>query len=266
MGLPAYHLQRGTTPLLISMPHSSSSIPVELANRMHPYAQGCPDTDWLLNPLYAFASELGIGLLRPQYARYVIDLNRPEDDHNLYPGADTTGLCPTTCFDKRPIYLRGQEPDESEIQARIASWWRPYHQALQNETERLLASHGIAIVFEAHSIASVVPRFFEGELPELNWGTASGYSCADSMVQALMPVVESSGYSHVLNGRFKGGYITRAFGQPERNLHAIQLELSQATYLEEETGTWLPGKVARIQPVLATFLTTLLNWAREPQR
>lgn len=251
----------GSTPLLISLPHSSSAIPWDLAARMHPYAQGCPDTDWLLQPLYDFARGLGAGLLLPHWSRYVIDLNRSPANENLYPGADSTELCPSSTFERRPIYLPGQAPDTAEVQQRLATYWQPYHRALQAEAERLKTAHGHAIIFEAHSIASVVPRFFDGRLPDLNLGTADGKSCSPALTAALESVLAGSTYSWVVNGRFKGGYITRAYGQPAEGMHTVQLELSQATYLDEDSGAWLPGKVARIQPVLERLLSACLNTA-----
>lgn len=257
-----FSLNSGHQPLLISMPHNSSSIPNLLANRMHPYAQSSPDTDWLLDSLYDFAIPMGLSLLKPHYSRYVIDLNRPQDDHNLYPGADTTGLCPITCFDRRPIYLPGQDPEELEIRSRITTYWQPYHQALQGEIERMKAEHGYAIVFEAHSIASEVPRFFEGSLPDLNLGTVNGQSCNPALQAAAEGILKSSTYSMVSNGRFQGGYITRAYGQPDQDVHTLQLEISQACYLAEDTGTWLPGKVVRLQPVLHSLLQALLETAQ----
>lgn len=258
-----FNLKPGYTPILISMPHTSSCIPATLAARMHPYAQSSPDTDWLISQLYDFATKMGLGILQPEYARYVIDLNRPENDENLYPGANSTGLCPLSCFDQRPIYIEGLEPDQDEIQARIKMYWQPYHQALQTEINRLKANFGLAIVFDAHSIASRVPRFFEGALPDLNLGTAQGTSCAQALQTALEKVIKSSTYTWASNERFKGGYITRAYGTPEQNVHTVQLELSQATYLDEETGTWKPGKAARIQPVLHRLMQTILDWAKE---
>lgn len=257
--MKTYTLTRGTTPLLISMPHNSSSIPSDIATRMHPYAQGSPDTDWLLNQLYDFAPRLGMGILQPHYSRYVIDLNRPEDDQSLYPGADTTGLVPTSLFDRRPIYLSEQAPEGAEIQERIQKYWRPYHQALQDELARLKAEHGQVLLFEAHSIASVVPRFFDGQLPDLNLGNHGGKSCSPAILKAAEDIAEVSSYSWVSNGRFQGGYITRAYGQPQNGVHTLQLELSQATYLEEETGRWMPGKVIRIQPVLQRLLEACLD-------
>lgn len=259
----SYVLYPGEIPLLISMPHNSSTIPTALAERMHPYAQSAPDTDWLLNALYDFAPTLGCSLLKPHYSRYVIDLNRAEDDHNLYPGADTTSLCPTTCFDRRPIYLPGQEPTAAEIQYRIETYWRPYHTALQNEVQRLRQHFDHVLIFEAHSIASVVPRFFEGVLPELNLGTANGESCAAPLAKLAQEVFANSGYRWVENARFKGGYITRAYGKPHTGVSTLQLEISQATYMQEETGSYAEAKAARLKPVLHTLLQTLREGLQE---
>ncbi|PKL77212.1 MAG: N-formylglutamate deformylase [Candidatus Melainabacteria bacterium HGW-Melainabacteria-1] len=262
----AYTLHPGSTPLLISMPHNASEIPPELAARMYDYARSSPDTDWFLDRLYAFAPALGIGLLKPTWSRYVIDLNRPQDDASLYPGSDITGLCPLSCFDRRPIYLPGQEPQPAEISQRIENCWQPYHQALNTELERLLAQFGVAVLFEAHSIASRVPRFFAGQLPDLNLGSNDGASCDPSMQQALVEVAIDSGYSWVLNGRFKGGYITRAYARPQAQLHSFQLELSQACYLDEAKQSWDPHLASNIQTVLEHMLKTLLAWSQTRMR
>ncbi len=259
MNAAPFQLTQGNSPLLISMPHNASTIPTEIGERMHPYAQAAPDTDWLLNQLYDFAPALEAGVLQPAVSRYVIDLNRAPDDSNLYPGADTTGLCPTSCFDKRPIYLDPQPLPDEEIAERIATYWQPYHDALNTEAQRLKATYGYAIVFEAHSIASVVPRFFEGRLPELNLGTHSGQSCHPHLQQAAEDILKHSGYSWVSNERFKGGYITRRYGQPREGIHTLQLEISQATYMHEETGAYAPAKAARLQPVLHSLLQKLLQ-------
>ena len=260
---PAYTLKPGTSPVLISMPHNASRIPPELLVRMQPYAQTSPDTDWFVDRLYDFAPDLGIGVLAPVWSRYVVDLNRPPDDQNLYPGSDTTGLCPIDCFDQRPIYMPGQEPDAAEIGQRVDSYWRPYHRALEAEIARLHTHFGLVIVYEAHSIASVVPRFFDGPLPDLNLGSNSGASCAESMQDSLVKVAAASGFSWVLNGRFRGGHITRAYARPQTGVHTFQLELSQATYLDEADRSWMPQRAATIQAVLQELLASLLAWSRD---
>jgi N-formylglutamate deformylase len=258
MNPPDFQLTQGQTPLLISMPHNGSAIPPELQARMTPEGRSSRDTDWFLERLYAFASELGIGVLQPHWSRYVIDLNRPPDDTSLYPGQDTTGLCPLERFDRAPIWLPGQAPDQAEVAERVRRYWQPYHSALRAELERLHSRFGRVLLFEAHSIASRVPRFFAGTLPELNFGSADGQSCAPQLTTELLAL--AGGYSAVLNGRFKGGYITRAYHARAQRRWTLQLELSQATYLDEATLAWEPARAAQIQMLLRQLLTHMLDW------
>jgi N-formylglutamate deformylase len=259
----SYTLSPGRLPLLISMPHNGQQIPVDIAATMQPDASAVPDTDWFLDRLYGFASEdlvdgLGASVINPVYSRYVIDLNRPPDGAVLYAGANNTELCPTSGFDERPLYAAGKTPNEAEITRRIEHYWRPYHRAVNAELQRLKAQFGYALLFDAHSIKSQVPRFFEGRLPDINFGTADSKSAAPVLEQAIMAVPTGT-YSRVLNGRFKGGYITRHYGQPTQQIHALQLELSQLTYMDEETFTWQPELAAQIQPVLRAVLQSLLD-------
>jgi N-formylglutamate deformylase len=266
MDHPIYTLQRGSAPLLISMPHVGTELPAELAGRLAPVAAELDDTDWHLPRLYDFAAALGASILIPRYSRYVVDLNRPPDNANLYPGQDTTGLCPVDTFAKAPLYRPGEEPDSAEIERRVERYWRPYHQALQDELARLKAEHGVALLWEAHSIRSEVPRFFEGRLPDFNLGSAGGASCGADLGERLLAVAQAfPDYSAVLNGRFKGGYITRAYGQPADGVHAIQLELSLATYMEEQAPyAYDEARAAKVQPVLRALLESLLQWAGQP--
>jgi N-formylglutamate deformylase len=230
---PTYTLIEGHAPLLISMPHVGTELPPELRPRLTPTALQVDDTDWHIERLYGFAAELGASVLVARYSRYVIDLNRPPDGSSLYPGQNTTGLCPTTTFDGVPLYADGAEPDAEETAARLAHYWRPYHDALQNELARLRARHGRAFLWDAHSIRSHVPRLFDGELPVFNFGSADGRSCDAQRSERLLALARQSDHSAVLNGRFKGGYITRAYGQPEQGVQAMQLELAQRSYMEE---------------------------------
>lgn len=259
-----FSFHQGQLPLLISMPHVGTQLAPEVAAQLSPVAQQLDDTDWHLPLLYNMVDELGASLIHANYSRYVIDLNRAPDDANLYPGQDTTGLCPLDTFAKQPLYLDGKTPDTFEVQRRIQAYWQGYHQQLQAELERLRAQHGIAILWDAHSIASQVPRFFEGKLPDLNFGTAGGTSCAPDLQQALAQSLQQhpASYSHVFNGRFKGGYITRHYGQPERNIHAVQLEMSQCIYMDEAAPyTYRPDLAAQVQPLLQDLLATCLSWA-----
>ena len=266
--MQTFELIKGRVPLLISMPHCGTRLPDDLAATMTPAGLEVTDTDWHVEKLYNFAAGLGASVIQPQYSRYVIDLNRAPDDSNLYPGANSTGLCPTSSFAEQPLYQAGSEPDADEVTRRSDTWWQPYHDTLQEELARLKAQHGIALLFDAHSIRSVVPRFFEGQLPDLNIGTAGGSSCAASMLSAVEAVLgEQQDYSYVINQRFKGGYITRAYGQPDSGIHSLQLELSQRNYMEEPLPfTYLPEKAAQLQPLLQRLIQRLIDWAIEETR
>ncbi|NDY91325.1 N-formylglutamate deformylase [Ideonella livida] len=260
-----FTLLPGRTPLLVSLPHCGTALPPALAARLAPHALAVPDTDWHLAELYAFAhTELGAGLLVPRYSRYVVDLNRPPDNAPMYPGANNTGLCPLQDFEGRPLYAPGTEPDEAEIAQRREQFWRPYHQALEAELSRLQAQHGHAVLFDGHSIRSRLPWLFDGRLPDLNLGTASGASCDPALRAQLAAVLAGqSHFSQVVDGRFKGGHITRHHGRPAQGRHAVQLEMAFATYLDEDAP--LPPvldatRVARLQPVLRALLTALTQW------
>jgi N-formylglutamate deformylase len=259
-----FALTQGATPLLVSMPHTATGIPPELAARMTEAGRALPDTDWHIHRLYGFAAELGAGVIRPEYSRYVIDLNRAPDGRALYKGANNTELCPTSTFAEEPIWRAGEEPQDAEIAERRERYWRPYHAALAAELDRLKDRYGIALLWDAHSIRSRVPRFFEGRLPDLNLGTGGGTAAAPDLIEALRVVAsDAAPYTAVLDGRFKGGYITRAYGRPAEGVHAVQLELAQIAYMDEDPPfAYRPEKAARLQPVLKALLEALLDWAQ----
>ena len=264
MSQPApFVFHQGTQPLLISMPHAGTYVPPALAARFTEEARQVPDTDWHMERLYAFAKDMGASILAATHSRYVVDLNRPPDGASLYPGQSVTGLCPVDTFDDTPIYTRGDVPDDSEIAARRDAVWAPYHAQLRAELDRIRAQHGVAVLWDAHSIRSVLPRFFEGKLPDLNLGTADGASCSPALAQELLAIARSApGYTGVLNGRFKGGHITRHYGQPERNIHAVQLEMTQCSYMQEALPfSYLPEVAAGVQPHLERMLKAVLAFA-----
>ena len=255
----------GSTPLLVSMPHVGTHVPVDLAGRMTAAARGVPDTDWHVDRLYDFLPQLGAGVIRATHSRLVIDLNRAPDGRPLYPGASNTELCPTTLFDETPVYAAGEAPDAAETAARLAAYWRPYHDRLAAELAALKARFGVALLFDAHSIRSEVPRFFAGRLPDLNIGTGGGGSAApDLAARVVEAAAEAEGYSSVLNGRFKGGYITRHYGRPADGVHAIQVELSQIVYMDEDPPyRFRDDRAVLIRPVLRRIVETMLDWAGE---
>lgn len=254
-----FSLERGSAPLLVSLPHDGSAIPPELAARMVEGARRAPDTDWHVSRLYGFARDLGASILVPRHSRYVVDLNRPPDDRSLYPGQNTTGLCPAVQFSGEPVYLEGETPDAAEIATRVETYWRPYHDALRAELERLRAVHGRAVLWEGHSIRGEVPFLFEGRLPDLNLGTAGGASCTPALQARLERVLGAQdGYDWVANGRFKGGYITRHYGDPANGIEAVQLETSQRTYMDEVGYEYDDASAARLQPLLRRLLEATL--------
>jgi N-formylglutamate deformylase len=263
MASDVFTLTPGRLPLLVSFPHAGTEIPQDIARRMTPEALLRADTDWHLPRLYAFVREMGASTLVPRHSRYVIDLNRPPEDSPLYPGQDTTGLVPLDTFRKEPIYRDGQAPGAAEVEARRAGYWQPYHDALGSELERLRALHGRVVLWDAHSIASVLPRFFEGRLPDLNLGTADGKSCAPQVQAAAEAVLRAQpDFSHVSNGRFKGGYITRHYGEPSRGVHALQMEMCHATYMDEPAPfAYRPELAERVQPLLRRMLEAVVEAA-----
>jgi N-formylglutamate deformylase len=267
--MDAFTLHRGRAPILVSLPHDGILVPERILRRLRPAARAVPDTDWHVARLYAFAQDLGASMLVPTWSRYVVDLNRPPDDVSLYPGRNTTGLCPLTGFDGAPLYLDGEAPCPSEIAERVERYWRPYHGALRAELDRLLDRHGRVLLWEGHSIRSRVPFLFEGRLPDLNLGTADGASCSQWAESRLAGVCTGQAeYSWVLNGRFKGGYITRHYGAPVAGVDAVQLELAQCTYMDEDSTAFDPAKASRLQALLATMLQSAAGGIREsrPQR
>lgn len=257
--METYTLHRGTAPLLISLPHDGTRLPDDIAARLTDTARRVPDTDWHVSRLYDFAKELGASIIVPTYSRYVVDLNRPEDDVSLYPGQNTTGLCPSVMFSGAPVYLPGQEPSAEEVHRRVNTYWRPYHLSLREEIARIRAEHGRAVLWEGHSIRSVVPFLFEGRLPDFNLGTAGGASCSPALQERLVGVLEKQrDYSFVVNGRFKGGYITRHYGDPARRIDAVQLELAQFNYMDEDGFGYLPERARKTQALIRRLLETAL--------
>lgn len=255
-----FELQHGSLPLLVSLPHNGSEIPDDIRDLLVEEAQSAPDTDWHVDRLYEFASTLGASVLTPRYSRYVIDLNRPPDDASLYPGQNTTGLCPTTAFSGNSLYRDGKAPDAEAIVQRRARYWLPYHTALQAELHRLKQRHGRVLLWEGHSIRPELPFLFEGRLPDFNLGTAEGRSFPDTGLRAVEAVLASqSEYSWVSNGRFKGGYITRHYAAPESGIHAFQLELAQSAYLDETMTAFDAAKAAPVQALIARMMAAALD-------
>ncbi|HHQ6723885.1 TPA: N-formylglutamate deformylase [Serratia fonticola] len=258
-----FEFQSGQLPLLISIPHAGTRLTPAVEKGLTDEARPLQDTDWHIPRLYDFARAMGASILVGNYSRLVIDLNRPADDKPLYTTA-TTGLFPDVLFDGRPSFLPDAAPSDEERAGYLQNIWQPYHQQLQNELARLKAQHGFALLFDAHSIASVIPRLFDGKLPDLNLGTNGGESCPASLSDRLVTCCQrQQQFSHVLNGRFKGGYITRAYGQPQEHQHAVQLELAQVNYMSEQTFEFDAARAAPLQRLLQQMIESMLVWGEQ---
>ena len=257
-----WEVSRGDSPLVVDVPHAGTQVPDAIALRMAAAVRALPDTDWHVDRLYAFARTAGITLMVATHSRYVVDLNRDPSGAALYPGADNTELCPTRTFADDPIYLPGEEPSPAEVAARRATWFEPYHARLAAEIARVRERHGYAVLLDGHSIPGAVPRFFEGRLPDLNLGTADGAACA-APLQALAQGIlgSAAGFSHVVNGRFKGGYVTRHYGRPDSGVHALQLEMVQACYMDEDPPwRYDAQRAAPLGQLLERLVVALSEW------
>ncbi|MCO5161182.1 MAG: N-formylglutamate deformylase [Mesorhizobium sp.] len=259
-----FELRPGASPLILAFPHTGTEVPADIAARLNDEGRKLRDTDWHVHELYA-------GLLpdattvRATFHRYVIDANRDPSGQSLYPGQNTTGLVPTTDFDDQPLWKEGQQPTAADVAERLERFHRPYHAALEAEIARVKARHGIAVVYDCHSIRSRCPFLFDGILPDFNIGTDNGRTCAAEIERAVADISgRANGYTSVLNGRFRGGWTTRRYGRPETGVHAIQMELAQITHLAAEE---LPfdldaDKARRLRPILKDILTAIEEIAK----
>ncbi|OXC77503.1 N-formylglutamate deformylase [Caballeronia sordidicola] len=266
-GSPVFDFKAGTLPLLVSIPHLGREIPEELRDGYTDVALTVADTDWHLDRLYDFAAQAGASVLNARFSRYVIDLNRPPSGESLYPGQTTTGLYPTETFRGVPVYRDGREPTSVEKEARLARFHTPYHAKLRETLKEMRERFGAVLLWEAHSIASVLPRLFEGKLPDLNLGTNSGKSCDSRILHAVAQALRDQPFTWVANGRFKGGYITREFGRPEEGVHSIQLEMCQSTYMNEDASfDYRPELARKVQPVVERMLTAAVEAMQQISR
>lgn len=257
-----FDYRAGAGPLLISIPHDGRAIPPAMEEHMTDQARELPDTDWHVRRLYEFSKSLGASVIAANYSRYVVDLNRSRTDDTLYAGRSSTGLFPKRTFAGEDIYLAGETISADEQEERIETYWQPYHDRLSSSLNEIKRRFGYALLWDAHSIPSRVPLLFDGELPELNFGSNDAKSCASRLIAAVTAVAASdSGYSTVLDGRFRGGYITRTYGDPENDVHAVQLELAQRCYMSEESSEYDDASASQLQSTLRKLLQAFLESA-----
>ena len=252
---------QGSSPLVLGLPHTGSDIPADCLERLNETGNAIADTDWHIHTLYDGLLD-DVTTVRTPVHRYVIDVNRDPGGASLYPGQNTTGLCPLTDFDGVPIYRDGHEPDAAEIERRRIAYHVAYHDAVRQELDRVHALHGFAILYDCHSIRSYIPFLFDGTLPDFNIGTNLGQTCTSEIEAAVASIcANASGYTSITNGRFKGGWTTRNYGRPTEGFHAIQMELAQSTYMAEAPPWGFdPDRADRLRVTLKTILETLSAW------
>ncbi|MGB9151785.1 MAG: N-formylglutamate deformylase [Alphaproteobacteria bacterium] len=267
-------ITRGDTPLILSQPHTGTEIPSDILPRLTSPWLAHKDADWWIEKLYDFAAGLGATVVRTKISRTVIDVNRDPSGASLYPGQTTTGLCPAETFDGEPLYLKGEESTEAEIVTRRENYFVPYHAALETEIKRLRAKFPSVVLYDCHSIRSTVPRLFDGILPNFNIGTNSGASCAPDLEKLVEQLTDHSSFTRITNGRFKGGWITRHYGQPKNGVHALQMELACRGYMEEPheaftlqnwPAPYNPSYAEPLRAILNSILSGLRDWANSPQ-
>jgi len=249
----------GSIPLLVSVPHDGRYLPGDIASAMTAVGRAIPDTDWHVAQLYEFTQGLGAALIKAECSRYVVDLNRPADNASLYDGQVATGLCPRKTFDGQDIYT---DATRFGVESRVEKFWRPYHEKIAETLSAFRQSHGYALLWDAHSIASRVPRLFDGELPVLNLGTWDGRSCDAGIASDIIAIAEDSSFDTAVNTRFQGGYITRHYGRPADNVHVVQLELAQRAYMDEATRNFDDTKASKLRDTLQRMLSTFVNSAK----
>jgi len=254
-------LHTGTAPLVISVPHAGTAVPPDLVPQLTPLALTIPDTDWHVAELYDFAPAMGATMLVARYSRYLIDLNRPPDDAALYAASPQSGLCPTHSFAGEPLYVAGTAAlTATELERRRRQYWQPYHDALRVQLDATRRRFGYALLLDAHSIRSVVPRLFSGRLPDINIGTFDARACAGMVIDAVRTRLHAAPqWSQVFDGRFKGGYITRHYGRPDQNIHALQIELAQCCYMDEAGSGYEPVRAAPLRELLRSIIAALLE-------
>jgi N-formylglutamate deformylase len=264
MSVARYVHHQGAGPLVVSFPHVGTYLPDEIAATMTDAGRAVADTDWHVHLLYSFLENSDATRLIATHSRYAADLNRDPEGGLLYPGKFETGVCPVTSFSGQPLYKPGYAPDADAITRRIREYWQPYHQQLTSALARAKAVHGYALLLDAHSILSRLPRLFEGRVPHLNLGTADGKSCAPAIADAAMAVFSGQNrFSAVKNGRFKGGHITRHYGRPQDGIHVLQLEIAMDTYLDEgNPALFDAARAAPLQNVLRDFVAAIGEAAR----
>jgi N-formylglutamate deformylase len=259
----AVDVKQGSSPIILGFPHTGTDVPADIHARLNETGQMLADTDWHIDKLYDGLLP-DVTTVRATFHRYVIDANRDPTGVSLYPGQNTTGLIPDTDFDGKPIWRDGEKPTAADIEYRLKQFHNPYHAALTKEIKRVHEANGLVVLYDCHSIRSHIPFLFQGKLPDFNIGTNEGNSCSPEIASAVGRIAFAArGYDAVINGRFKGGWTTRHYGQPQLGIHAIQMELTQSSHLTREAPPFAydEAKAERLRKHLKDILEIIRQTA-----
>jgi N-formylglutamate amidohydrolase len=195
------------------------------------------------------------------YSRWVIDLNRDPQSKPLYTdGRIITATCPTTTFLGEPIYQDERlEVGVEEMRRRVELYYNPYHLKIQELLNDLKKEFGKVLLWDCHSIRQEVPTIHKEKFPDLILGDADGTSASPGLIEGAISILESKKYSFSHNDPFKGGYITRHFGIPAENQHALQLEMTKVNYMDDRENKYDSPRANEMRNVLKATLSNLMG-------
>ncbi len=248
-------------PILVSVPHAGILFPKEVLEKMDPEKAAFPeDTDWFVDQLYGFCSEMGITMIVANYSRCVVDLNRDPNNIPLYKdGRVITDVVSVTDFNGAPIYKDEYKPNETEIQNRLDHYFFPYHHKIEEILADLKKEFGVALLFDAHSIKKNVPGIQKDDFPQVILGDNDETSAHPELIQTAVESLSGKSFNFSHNFPFKGGFITRSFGKPEQNIHALQLEMTKTNYMNDSETEYDLERAEKIQQILKITLQNLTD-------
>lgn len=254
--------EKPVVPFILSVPHCGTSFPDELTSHYIPEKMQAPDdTDWFVHELYNFASELGITIVHARYSRWVIDLNRDPESAPLYnDGRIITGLTPNTDFFGDPIYVsEAHEPDMVEVKRRLYTYYWPYYEQVQQLLDARKEQFGKVLLWDAHSIRHFVPTIREDVFPDMILGNNDETTAHPAIIETALNTLRSGSYGVNHNTPFRGGHITRYFGKPENNVHALQLEMNKILYMDDKELHFHEDRANKVREVLKTTFEALID-------
>ncbi|GAA4113631.1 N-formylglutamate deformylase [Aquimarina addita] len=249
-------------PILISIPHAGTQFPVEIKHYYKKKMRNhLDDTDWYVHKLYEFAPSLGITIIKANLSRWVIDLNRDPKSIPLYTDNRLiTAITPITDFYGNNIYTSSSsEPDPIEIQRRLDLYYWPYYRQIETLIADLKKKFGKVLLWDAHSIRHLVSTIQKKPFPDMILGNNDQKTAHPQLILTALEKLRSKKFEVAHNTPFKGGHITRYFGKPAQNVHALQLEMNKILYMDDNEITYNTKRASEVQEVLQDTLQHLIR-------